>query len=93
MNDQLDGALAVLANCREERSLGELEADVWSAVRRQEPRRSVAAPLRWAAVGGALGLGALAGGMSVAAERGDSEVAAFAVNAPLAPSSLLAGPN
>ncbi len=89
MADQIDATLAALADQPPDRNLSRLEADVWARADRSVVGERAFAVLRWSAVGTALGLGVLAGGMSAAAARQPSEVAAFDVGASLAPSSLL----
>ncbi len=93
MKTDLDAILNALAARPDDHGLGRLEADVWTAVRTRKPTGPSFVAARLAAVTGALALGVVAGGVTAASERRSPEIAAFAVDAPLAPSSLLGSPS
>lgn len=86
----IEDDLRALANCEPNPTLTGLEGDVWRAIRRSGSSLASLAPAATAGVIAALGLGTLVGGMSAAAQP-PLEVAAFDVQASLAPSALLAG--
>ncbi|MET3667483.1 hypothetical protein [Caulobacter sp. 1776] len=93
MSDKLDHLLAVLRDQPRE-ALPGLEARAWASIDVWRSRRSAShalAPLRAASIVAALGLGVAGGSFADHAARKPLEVSAFAIDAHLAPSTLLMG--
>lgn len=95
---KLDEALQAVKADTAAPGLDRIEPAVWrriEAMRAAREASSVFVPVRIAAVAAALGVGVAAGGFAAAEARQQSqktqEVAAFALDARLAPSTLLDG--
>lgn len=93
MDDGLDNDLRALKVEPTPRAYDLIEARVWSRIADVRQSRQAAPALyamRAAAVVGALGLGAASGGAAAMAAAGErQEIAAFSIQANLAPSTLL----
>ena len=93
MDRRLDEELKALKTAGADPRLDRLEPSVWrriAAVRDERGRASVFLPVRAATVVCALAVGAASGGITAAAVAGEPhEVSAFAIDTPLAPSTLL----